>query len=130
MIVENIVGRAMDLHPLDGVARFPARPYWLEFRIIFLHLGVAVHARLRGGQIRVCRYIDETVAVTAIHSQLRHVKVMRKRHRLDRFVPDPRVFWRHVIPRAGCQSADNLDAADRDLKRQPVRPAWKKVRHG
>ena len=120
----------MDLHPLDRVARFPARAHGLEFRVVFLHLGVAVHARLRGGQIRVCRYVDETVAVTAIHSELGHVNVMRKRHRLDRFVPDPRILWRHVIPRAGCQPADNEDAADHDFKRQPVRPAWKKIRHG
>ena len=129
VIVKNIVGRAMDLHPLDGVARFPARPYWLEFRIIFLHLGVAVHARLRGGQIRVRRYIDETVAVTAIHSQLRHVKVMRKRDRLDRFISHPRVLWRHVIPRARSQSAHDQHATDRDFERQPIRPAWKEIRH-
>src|SRR6266702_4672641 len=65
VIVKNIIRGAMDLHPLDRVARFPARAHGLEFRVVFLHLGVAVHARLRGGQIRVCRYVDETVAVTA-----------------------------------------------------------------
>ena len=130
VIVKNIIGSAMDLHPLDRAAGFPAHAHRLEFRVVFLHLGVAVHARLRVGQIRVCRHIDEAVAVTAIHSELGHVKIMRKRYRLDRFVPDPRVFWRHVIPCAGCQSADNEDAADHNFQRQPVRPAWKKICHG
>ena len=129
VIVKNVIGRAMDLHPLDRVACFPARPHWLELRIIFLHLGVAVHAGLRVGQIRMRCHLDKAVAITAIHSQLRHVNIMRKRHRLDRFISHPRVFWRHVIPRARSQPAHNQHTADRDFERQPVRPAWKEIRH-
>jgi hypothetical protein len=130
VIVKNIIRGAMDLHPFDRAARFPAGPHRLEFRIVLLHLGVAVHACLRGGQIRVCRHIDETVAVTAIHSELRHVNIMRKRHRLNRFIPHPGVLWRHVIPSPRGQPAYNQHATDGDFKRQPVRPAWKKIRHG
>ena len=70
VIVKNVVGRAMDLHPLDWVARFPARAHRLELWIIFLHLRVAVHTRLGIGQVRVRRHLDKAVAVTAIHSQL------------------------------------------------------------
>ena len=68
VIVENIIGGAMDLHPLDRAAGFPAHAHRLQLWIVLLHLRMAVHACLRVGQIRVCRHIDETVAVTAIHS--------------------------------------------------------------
>ena len=45
--------------------------------------------------------LDEAVAITAIHSELRHVDVVRKRHWLNRLVADPGVFWRRVIPGGG-----------------------------
>ena len=51
VIVINVIGRAMELHPLDRLAGFPALPYRLELRIVLLHLGVAVHAGLRVRQI-------------------------------------------------------------------------------
>ena len=51
VIVENVIGRAMNLHPLDRLAAFPTVTHGLELGIIFLHLGMAVHARLRVGQI-------------------------------------------------------------------------------
>ena len=115
VIVKNVVGRAMDLHPLDWVASFPARTHRLELWIILLHLGMAVHARLGIGQVRVRRHLDKAMAVTAIHSQLRHVHVMRKRHRLNRLIPDPGIFRRHVIPGGSGQSTDDHDAADQDF---------------
>ena len=130
VIVKNIIRCAMDLHPLDGLARFPAHPHRLKLWIVLLHLGVAVHARLRCGQIRVRRHLDKTVAITAIHSQLRNVKIMRERDGLDRLIPHPCVLWRDVIPRASGQSTDNQDAADQELKRQPICPAWKEICHG
>ena len=129
VIVKNVIGRAMNLHPLDRVTRFPARPHRLELRIIFLHLRVAIHAGLRVRHIRMRRDIDKAVAITAIHPELRDVKIMRKRHRLDRLITDARIFRRHVIPGRAGQSANDNDSADRELERQPVRPAWKKIRH-
>ncbi len=130
VIVKNVVGRAMDLHPLDWVARFPAGAHRLELWIILLHLRMAVHARLGIGHIRVRRHLNKAVTVTAIHSQLRHVHIMRKRHRLNRLIPHPGVLWRHVIP-CGCgQPTDRQDPANHQFDRHPVGPAWKKICHG
>ena len=66
----DVVGRAMDLHPADRLARFPTGAHRFEFRIVLLHLAVAVHARLRVRQIGVRGDLDETMAVTAIHPEL------------------------------------------------------------
>ena len=48
VIVKNVIGRAMDLHPLDWFTGFPAGPNWFELWIIFLDLLMAIHANLRG----------------------------------------------------------------------------------
>src|SRR5205807_3123403 len=34
VIVINVIGRAMQLDPLDWLAAFPARPHWLELRVV------------------------------------------------------------------------------------------------
>src|SRR5947207_4662331 len=111
VIVKNIIRCAMDLHPLDGLARFPAHPHRLKLWIVLLHLAVAVHACLRGGRIRVRRDLDKTVAITAIDSQVRNVKIIRERDGLDRLIPHPRVLWRNVRPRASGQCRDNPESA-------------------
>jgi len=129
VIVINVIDRAMDPHPVDRIARLPARAHWLQLRIIFLHLGVAIHAGLGVGNVRLRRRLHEAVTIPAIHTQLRHVNVVRKRHRLDRLISDFGIFWCDVIPCGARQSANEHDAADYDLERQPVRPAWKEIRH-
>src|ERR1700737_1055067 len=90
---------------------------------------MAVHAGLRVRQIRMRRDFDKAVAITAIHPELGHVDVVRKRHRLDRLIADAGIFWRDVIPRGRGQSAGDQDASNRHLQRQPVAPAWKEIRH-
>ena len=75
------------------------------------------------------RYFNKTVAITAIHSELRHVNIVRERDRLDRLITHARVLRRDVIPGRAGQPADDYGAADGDLERQPVCPAWKKIRH-
>jgi hypothetical protein len=87
------------------------------------------HAGLGSRDIRMRGYFHEAVAITAVHSQLGHVNVVRKRYRLDRLVTDLGIFRRHIIPGAGGKPADNYDAANRQFERQPVGPARKKVRH-
>ena len=129
VIVKNVIRRAMNLHPLNRLSRFPTRPHRFELRIIFLHLRMAGHARLRVRHIRMRRDIHEAVAIAAIHPELRDVEIVRERHRLNRLISHPRIFWRHVIPRGRRQPAHNKDSADRELERQPVTPAWKKIRH-
>jgi len=47
MVIINVIGRAMDLHPLDWLVRFPTRADWLELWVVLLHLRVAIHTRLR-----------------------------------------------------------------------------------
>ena len=130
VIVENVVRRAMNLHPLDRLARLPARAHRLELRVILLHLLVAGHAGLRVRQIRMRRHVDEAVAITAIHPELLHVNVVRERHRLDRLVADARVFRRrrNTTSRRSAP-VTTRHRADENLERKPVRPAWKKVRH-
>src|SRR5260370_42325210 len=100
VIVETVIGRAMQLPPFDRVSGFRTRPHRLELWIVLLHLAVAVHARLRIGQIRMRRHFDEAVAITAIHPELRDMDIVRKRHWLDRLITHARVLWRYVIPRS------------------------------
>jgi predicted amidohydrolase YtcJ len=129
VIVEHIIGQAMNPYPLNWLTGFPARPHRLQLRIIFLHLLMTGHARLSVWHVRVGRGFHEAVAITAIHSQLGHVNVMGKRHRLNRLVTHLGIFRRYVIPSAGGQTAHDHEAANRQFKRQPIRPAGKKVRH-
>ena len=75
------------------------------------------------------RYFDKTVAIPAIHPELRHVNIVRERYWLDRLVTDARLFRRHLVPGCACQAAGEHDRTDRHFQRQPVRPAWEKVRH-
>ena len=129
VIVINVIDRAMDPHPIDRLPAIPALPHRLKFRIVFLHLRMAIHAGLRVWHIRLRCHLHKAVTIPAIHSELRDVNIVRKRHWLDRLVADFRVFWRRVIPRRCGQSADDHNAADQELERQPIRPAWKKICH-
>src|ERR1700719_3247947 len=119
----------MDPDPVDRPPVFPTLADRLEFRVVLLHLGVAVHAKLGVRDIRMRRDFNEAVAVTAIHSELADVDVVGERHRLDRLVADLGVFRCNVIPSGGGQTADNQKAGYRHLKWQPVTPAWKEIRH-
>jgi len=129
VIVINVIDRAMDPHPIDRLPAIPALPHRLKLWIVFLHLCVAIHARLRVWHVRLRCHLHEAVTVPAIHSELRDVNIVRKRHRLDRLIADLRVFWRPVVPCRCGQSADDHNPADQELQRQPIRPAWKKIRH-
>jgi len=77
----------------------------------------------------VSRDFDETVAITAIHPELGDVNIVRERHRLDRLVAHFGIFWRDVIPRRDGQSARDQNGGNGHLQRQPVAPAWEKIRH-
>src|SRR4029077_16402324 len=96
MIVINVINGAIDPYPLYRVTRFPACPHRLQFGIIFLHLGMAIHAGLGVGHVRLCRHFHKAVTIAAIVSQLRNVLVVWKRHWLDRFVANLCVLWRRV----------------------------------
>ena len=129
VVVINVIRGAMELDPFDRLPGFPARPDRLQLRIVLLDLGMTGHAGLGVRQIRMRRHIHEAVAITAIHPQLRNVNVVRKRDRLDRLISDPRIFRGNIVPRPRGQPANDDDAANENLKRQPIRPSWKKIRH-
>ncbi len=129
VIIEDVIGQPVDPYPVDWSPVFPTLADRLEFRVVLLHLGVAVHAKLRVRNVRMRRDFNEAVAVTAIHSELADVDIVRERNWLDRLVADLGVFGGYVIPRGSGETADNQKAGYRHLKRQPVAPAWKKIRH-
>ncbi len=112
VIVINVIDGTIDPHPLHRVTGFPTRPHRLQFRIVFLHLCMAIHAGLSVRHIGLCRHFHKAVTIATIHSQLRNVDVVRERHWLDRFVANLRVLWRRVIPGRCGQSTDRNDAAD------------------
>jgi len=129
VIIINVIGRAMDLHPLNRQSGFPARPHRLKFRILFLHLRMTRHARLGVWKIRMRGHIDKTMAIAAIHPELRNVQIMRKGGWLDRLITDTRIFRSNVIPGPRRQTANDDHPADRDFEREQICPAWKKIRH-
>jgi len=129
VIVISVIGRPMELHPLHRLSGFPTRPDRLEFRILFLHLGMTGHAGLRVWKIRMRGHIDETMAIATIHPELRDVQIMRERNGLDWLITNPRIFRGDVVPGPRRQTANDDHAADRDFQRQPIRPAWEKIRH-
>ena len=130
MIVINVIDRAIQPNPLDWLTAFPALLYWLQLGIVFRHLRVAVHARRSVGHVRLRGHFHEAVTIPAIHSELGHVNIVRKRHRLDRLISDLRVLRRGVIPCRASQTTDDYNHADGYLERYPIRPAWKEIRHG
>ena len=130
VIVINVINRAIEPHPFDGLTALPAILHRLELWIVLCHLRVAVHARLRVGHIGLRGDFHEAVTIATIHAELCHVNIVRKRHRLGRLVSDFRVFRRGVIPRGGGQAATDHNRADDHLDRYPIRPAWKEIGHG
>ena len=106
VIVINVIDRAIEPHPFDRLAALPAILHRLKLWIVLCHLRVAVHARLRVRHIGLRGDFYEAVTVATIHTELCHVNIVRKRHRLGRLVTDFGIFRRGVIPRGGGQAAD------------------------
>ena len=130
VVVINVIDRAIEPHPLDGLTALPALLYRLQLGIVFRHLRVAVHACRSVGHIRLRGHFHETVTIPAIHPQLGHVNIVRKRHGLDRLVSDFRVLRGGVIPCRAGQGTSDHNHADDHLEGYPIRPAWKEIGHG
>jgi len=130
MVVVNVIDRAIQPHPLDWLTAFPTLLHRLQLGIVFRHLCMAVHACRGVGHVRLRGHFHEAVTVAAIHTQLGNVNIVRKRHRLDRLVPDFGIFRRGVIPRCCSQATSKHNHADDHLDRYPIRPAWKEIGHG
>ena len=77
-------------------------PNRLQFRVIFLHLLMTIHAGLSVRKIRVRRDVDKAMTIAAIHPKLGDVNIVREWDGLDRLIAHTRVFRRDVIPRRRC----------------------------
>jgi hypothetical protein len=93
-------------------------------------LRVAVHACRSVGHVRLRGDFHEAVTIPAIHPQLSHMNIVRKRHRLDRLVSDFCVLRSGVIPCGPGQGTSDHNHTDDRLKGYPIRPAWKEIGHG
>src|SRR5690606_4980454 len=69
----GVVGDAVDAHPLDGLAGPDGLAHRLEERRVVPNDGVAVHARLGGGNGRVRPLLHGRVAVPAVEPEVTHV---------------------------------------------------------
>ncbi len=130
VVVINVIDRAIEPHPLDWLTAFPALLHRLQLGIVFRHLRMAVHACRGVGHVRLRGHFHEAVTVPAIHPQLGHVNIVRKRHRLDRLVSDFCVLRRGVVPRGAGQGTSDHNHANDHLEGYPIRPAWKEIGHG
>src|SRR6476659_10739266 len=130
VVVINIIDRAIQPDPLDWLTAFPALLYWLQLGIVFRHLRMAVHACRSVGHVRLRGHFHEAVTIPAIHSQLGHVNIVRKRHGLDWLVSDFCVLRRGVIPCRAGQATSDHNHADDHLEGYPIRPTWKEIGHG
>jgi hypothetical protein len=130
VVVINVIDRAIEPHPFDGLTALPALLHRLQLGIVFRHLRMAVHACRSVGHVRLRGDFHETVTIPAIHPQLGHVNIVRKRHRLDRLVSDFCVLRRGVIPCGPSQATNDHNHADDHLEGYPIRPAWKEIGHG
>ena len=111
MVVVNVIDRAIEPHPFDGLTALPALLNGLQLGIVFCHLRVAVHACRSIGHVRMRSHLYEAVTIPAIHPQLINVNIVRKRHRLDRLISDFCVLRRGVIPcRTGQTTSDHNHA--------------------
>jgi len=120
----NVVGKFMDLNPLNRLAARRALTHQRQPRIVFQHLIVTVHTGGGGGNIREPGFLHARMAITAIHPKLPRVDRMGKSHRLNRLITDAGVFGSEVIPDARRDSRADQEHADDDVQRQPIGPFW------
>src|SRR6516162_7424147 len=91
----------MNFQPIHRLACLPAFANRSQFWIRRLDLGVTIHTGLSCRYIRVGGNLYVGVAVSAIHSELSDMDVMRKRDRLDWLVARTHIFRRQIVP-VGC----------------------------
>jgi len=82
VIEVHVVREAMDLHPMDGLVRTIAFAYRLQVADIIKQHGMAVHARFRRWNARICGGFHGRVAVTAVDTVIAGVMFMAELNRL------------------------------------------------
>jgi len=58
-------------------------------------------------------YVNKTMTITAIHSELSDMYIMWERNRLNWLIANPRILGRNVIPSPRGQTANDRNAAYR-----------------
>jgi len=100
MIEVDVVGSFMNSDPRNRIAGLPRLAYGSKFRALGFDLSVAVHAGLGPGNIRVRRFFDSRMAVTAIHPELVDVKRVIKCGGLGGLVSHPSVLRSEIVGHA------------------------------
>ena len=119
------VGKLVDANPAHRPAAGGAVPNRCELLAVLLHELMAVHAGLRGRNVRDGRNLDRGVTVSAIETKFADVQPVAVGDGLNGTVPDVRVPRGKVVPDA-CDREGRAEAArngghDREL----VPPTWK-----
>ena len=129
MVEIDVIRHFVDLHPGDGLARRRAFPYQLQLGAVLQDLVVTVHAGRSGRDVGIPGLFHRAVAVAAIQAELVGMNRVRKGHRLNGLITDPRVFRREIVPHARRYRRAHQHRAQGYLKRKPIGPLWKNVRH-
>jgi hypothetical protein len=69
------------------------------------------------------------MTITTIHPELLHVEGVGEGNRLVRLVADAGVLGGEIIPDTEGDGGADDQPADKQLKREPVGPSGKKIRH-
>jgi hypothetical protein len=97
MIEVHVIGRFMDPLPSNRGTTRPAHSHRLKLRAVCFDRLVAIHARLRGRDLRDGRLLDTGVAVEARQPQAAGVLLVGELDWLDRREADARVLGRLVV---------------------------------
>src|SRR5690348_10133392 len=125
----HVRGELMNAHPWNRLAARIAVAHLLEKRAGRPHLGVAIHANLRGRNSGVSRFVDRVVAVVTIHAHVARVELMAVRHWLYRLVPGPQYCWIGYVSKDGDsrnRAERSHDTADSNIL---VNNLWEESRH-
>lgn len=125
----GIIGNLVDSNPVNRLACFPTFTHGFELGACGFDLGMAGHAGLCAGNVRVGGDLHEAMAIAAIHAQLLHVDHVREWNRLRGLVADACKFGCEIISQPAGDRGNDRAYADHQLQGKPVCPFWKKICH-
>lgn len=125
----GVIRHLVDLHPLHGLACFHALLDGSQVRRIGLDVLVTVPTSGTRGHVGMTALLHETVAVTAIHTELPGVNFMRERHGLIRLISHPSILLGEIIRYPQRDASPNGKEGDKELQRKGISPAWKEISH-
>ena len=129
VIKVGVIGSVVNFHPLD---RFPCFDTFLDegdVRGVRLYMLVTIPAGAAGRNVGMAGFLYEAMTITAIHSQLSGMDLVRKRNRLRRHVTNAGVFLRKIIGHAPRDAGTQKEEANKELQGQCIGPAGKRIGH-